>query len=349
MGLMTGEVSAAGPAANRSGLLPARAPSPMVIYWALFAGSAAAFALAYVLGDTAPGVTSFLHFISAVTCGWAWLLSRALFRPLKEFEVWPVALVAILFIAVMTGRGASAAGFADNPAVEMIWQVGSLLSSTVLVLTLLEAIESARLADTPAEKRFRLAFLIGYGGLLFAGVMVVRGALAVSGIIDRESMIQAICAAIAFAGGTAATWYRLRHPLPDEASRKKRRAPAEGEADPAITATLHRLMADQHLYRDPEMKVAGLAERLGQPEYKVSLGITRGLGFANFNQMVNSYRIDDAKRMLADPAYDDQAILVIAMDSGFGSIGPFNRAFKAQVGMTPGAFRTEKKSEREAA
>jgi AraC-like DNA-binding protein len=32
-------------------------------------------------------------------------------------------------------------------------------------------------------------------------------------------------------------------------------------------------------------------------------------------------------------------ILTIALDAGFQSIGPFNRAFKAETGMTPSEFR----------
>ena len=41
---------------------------------------------------------------------------------------------------------------------------------------------------------------------------------------------------------------------------------------------------------------------------------------------------------LTDPA-ETGSILEIAFDCGFGSIGPFNRAFKDQVGSTPRAFR----------
>jgi AraC-like DNA-binding protein len=32
-------------------------------------------------------------------------------------------------------------------------------------------------------------------------------------------------------------------------------------------------------------------------------------------------------------------ILTIALDAGFQSLGPFNRAFKSQAGMTPSEFR----------
>ncbi len=35
-------------------------------------------------------------------------------------------------------------------------------------------------------------------------------------------------------------------------------------------------------------------------------------------------------------------VLTIALDTGFGSIGPFNRAFKAHTGMTPTEYRRER-------
>ncbi len=63
------------------------------------------------------------------------------------------------------------------------------------------------------------------------------------------------------------------------------------------------------------------------------------LGFENFNRMINHHRIEQAKRLLIDP--DRRSILEIAFDCGFGSVGPFNRAFKAETGTTPRAYRRE--------
>jgi hypothetical protein len=77
------------------------------------------------------------------------------------------------------------------------------------------------------------------------------------------------------------------------------------------------------------------------PEYKVTQCITRSLGFRNFNQMINHWRVQRAKAMLGDARLEHLPVLTIALDCGFGSIGPFNRAFKAQTGMTPTQFRSE--------
>ena len=77
------------------------------------------------------------------------------------------------------------------------------------------------------------------------------------------------------------------------------------------------------------------------PEYRLRQAINEGLGHRNFNAFLNRYRIDEAKAALSDPTQQDVAVLTIAMDAGFQSIGPFNRAFKAESGLTPTEFRRD--------
>ena len=49
----------------------------------------------------------------------------------------------------------------------------------------------------------------------------------------------------------------------------------------------------------------------------------------------------DIKLALSDVTQREVPVLTIAMDAGFQSIGPFNRAFKAETGVTPTEFRRE--------
>jgi AraC-like DNA-binding protein len=56
---------------------------------------------------------------------------------------------------------------------------------------------------------------------------------------------------------------------------------------------------------------------------------------------VNSYRIEAAKRRLADPAEARSTVAAIAFDLGYGSLGPFNRAFRIATGSTPTEWRRE--------
>jgi AraC-like DNA-binding protein len=88
------------------------------------------------------------------------------------------------------------------------------------------------------------------------------------------------------------------------------------------------------------LPTAGKIRRdVGVPEYRLRQLINEGLGHRNFNAFLNSYRIEEAKAALADPGQEQVPVLTIAMDTGFQSIGPFNRAFKAATDLTPTEFR----------
>jgi AraC-like DNA-binding protein len=110
--------------------------------------------------------------------------------------------------------------------------------------------------------------------------------------------------------------------------------------DEALVHALHELMTKERAYRSEDLTVARLAQRLKTPEYRLRRVINQRLGHRNFSAYVNGFRIDEAKAALANPARRDLPILSIALESGFQSIGPFNRAFKAATGLTPSEFRS---------
>lgn len=109
--------------------------------------------------------------------------------------------------------------------------------------------------------------------------------------------------------------------------------------DARQVATLQSLMTVQRIYREPSLTVAALASRMGLPEHRLRRLINQGLGHRHFSAFLNAYRIAEAKQALLDPGQADVPVLTIAMDVGFQSIGPFNRAFKADTGLTPTEFR----------
>jgi AraC-like DNA-binding protein len=115
--------------------------------------------------------------------------------------------------------------------------------------------------------------------------------------------------------------------------------PAIEPVDPAVLSELERLMTVERLYRREGLTIGDLAAKLGLPEHRLRRTINRGLGFRNFSEYLNRHRLADAKQALADPAQRDVPILTIALDAGFQSLSPFNRAFKADTGVTPTEFR----------
>ena len=92
------------------------------------------------------------------------------------------------------------------------------------------------------------------------------------------------------------------------------------------------------VYREPDLRVSELAARLGTAEHRLSRVINRQLGEKNFNQLLNRHRVAHACRLLAKPDRFDN-VLGVSVESGFASLGPFNRAFKSIMGCTPTEYR----------
>jgi AraC-like DNA-binding protein len=109
--------------------------------------------------------------------------------------------------------------------------------------------------------------------------------------------------------------------------------------DPELLRRLQQLMTIERAYRREGLTIGLLSAELGVPEYRLRQLINEGLGYRNFNVFLNHYRIEEAKAALADPEQKEVPVLTIAMDTGFQSVGPFNRAFKAVTDLTPTEFR----------
>lgn len=99
-------------------------------------------------------------------------------------------------------------------------------------------------------------------------------------------------------------------------------------------------MADG-VYRTPGLTIAGLAARLGTPEHRLRALINRRMGHRNFSAYLNRYRIAEARVWLADRNKVDLPVLTLAMDLGYNSLPPFNRAFREETGTTPSDYRRQ--------
>lgn len=94
-----------------------------------------------------------------------------------------------------------------------------------------------------------------------------------------------------------------------------------------------------HVYRETGLGIGSLAQRLGVPEHRLRALINQRLGYRNFSAFLNAHRVADARDWLGDPARVDLPVLTIAMDLGYGSLAPFNRAFRDATGQTPTDYR----------
>lgn len=116
------------------------------------------------------------------------------------------------------------------------------------------------------------------------------------------------------------------------------------EIDPKDNVTHSRLIAlmeDESYYTEQGLTIRSLSEKLKVPEHQLRVLINQGMGYRNFAAFLNHYRLGYAKQVLSDPAQARLPVLTIAMDAGFNSLAPFNRAFKQTEGITPTAFRKD--------
>jgi len=87
------------------------------------------------------------------------------------------------------------------------------------------------------------------------------------------------------------------------------------------------------------LTIARMADKAGMPEHRLRRLINQHLGYRNFSDYLNHHRIAAAQERLASVEDRNLPVLTIAMDLGYGSLGPFNRAFKERTGQTPTEFR----------
>ena len=114
---------------------------------------------------------------------------------------------------------------------------------------------------------------------------------------------------------------------------------------PGLLLALHMEMEDKHAYRDTELTIGQLAYRLELPEHVLRTLINGELGYRNFKDFLNSYRLKEACRRLEDVADVSVPILTIALDAGFRSLSTFNRVFKNSQGVTPSGYRSDHANE----
>lgn len=101
---------------------------------------------------------------------------------------------------------------------------------------------------------------------------------------------------------------------------------------------LDKLMNEEQLYRNNELRLGILAEKLGTNKHHLSQVINDNMGF-HFFEYINMLRIREAEQLLRDEQHADMTISEIAWKVGFNNRVSFNTAFKKHTGHTPTAFR----------
>jgi AraC-like DNA-binding protein len=302
----------------------------------------AAHAVSYSVGVTSRVPESHAPLIALSTGNIVvfWLFTRALFDDefrLSWWHGWVWALVTAFSFA-------GCVWIAPGGHVRFSVTVVNLIVLGFIALAIGQTI-----ASWPAdlvERRRRVRVFIVCAGALYGGV----NALLQIGVAGHRvgDVAETINAGVLACIVAAIAWAMMRVDGADLFSVAAEAAPAvvesqpqaaEDAADQKLIDALMRLMADERIYRQENVGIGVLAGRLKIPEYRLRRLINQRLGYRNFNVFLNNHRIEEAKAALADPAQAEVPVITIAMDSGFQSLGPFNRAFKAMTGVTPTEYR----------
>lgn len=102
---------------------------------------------------------------------------------------------------------------------------------------------------------------------------------------------------------------------------------------------LENALKKEKVFLVPDLSLQELALKMQIKSSELSSFLSATLG-KNFNDVINEYRIDEVKRLIADPTTDPKStIMELAYQSGFNSKATFNRIFKRITGSTPKAYR----------
>jgi AraC-like DNA-binding protein len=103
-----------------------------------------------------------------------------------------------------------------------------------------------------------------------------------------------------------------------------------------LNEQLNALMTDKSIYRDFDITLEKLGDMLLITPHQLSQFLNERLN-TNFRQYINSYRIEEAKKLLINNP--EQSIISICFTVGFGSKSTLNEIFKKFTGENPSDFR----------
>ncbi len=107
-----------------------------------------------------------------------------------------------------------------------------------------------------------------------------------------------------------------------------------------LARDLEKLMNEEKLYRQNDLKLERLAERLGTTRHFVSQVINQTYKM-HFFDYINMKRIQEAKELLRASTRQELNVIEVAYMTGFNNKGTFNAVFKKVTGMTPTEFRVQ--------
>lgn len=112
------------------------------------------------------------------------------------------------------------------------------------------------------------------------------------------------------------------------------------ELSKKMAEKLSRIMEDEKLYAEFDMRLNFLAQKLNLSRNQASQVINEQFGM-NFFEYINHLRIEEAKRLLQITDKPAKSIKEITYEAGFNNKVSFYKFFKANTGLTPNEYRNQ--------
>ncbi len=304
--------------------------------------------LAYLLSPLRlPGVLGIvIHTLQAGAPGMFWLFSASVFDDHFKLRPWQIALVTITVLLPLVGR---LLAVLDSGGLHwLFYTLPQTLEFALLALTLWVVSQHWRSDLVESRRRLRIWFFGLNGSYAFALIFSREILFADQAWLSTWEYLPMGVLLL----GINATLLRFRSGVlfssgefssGELSSAKPAVAPgqisSQPELDSELVVPLQRYMETECAWREMGLTIGQLASRLDIPQYRLRAAINSSLGYRNFSDFLNSYRIAEASARLQDPTENSLPILTIAMDAGFRSLSSFNKTFKQVHGVTPSQYR----------
>jgi AraC-like DNA-binding protein len=321
------------------------------LIFAVFCGSVAMVALKKLTGEQIGAYQYLIGMATCATCNAYWLLSRSLFRTTGVISLPHIIMAVAIAMLIMAKQGylfvSSALSITPGNLVaqNLLGDLTGLLSSCIIVLTMWEGFRGYRAANTQeqAQRRFFILTIVSA-----VAISTILNSIVADNPALHQGSISLVTLVVLINTQLLLYWRFTPETEPQAmvVERKVQEKPLNQNSDEPVSVAekqfaqlIQALLLDEQRYLQANLKVADIARELKVPEYRISKTLRTQLNAKNFNDFINKLRIEHACGLLTDSSKQHWSILVVSLESGFASVGPFTRAFKTITGSTPNQYR----------
>ncbi len=214
----------------------------------------------------------------------------------------------------------------------------TLVYLILIVFTIIKYSRGTKARDSTRDRAilFEVRFFVIAGTVLWVGAILRY----VTNLSGTNLLVPLGASLLIYAMG----YLKMRRPEPQTSGKeeppvkKYEKSTLTPERSERYLDKLINFMDKEKPFTDGNLTIQKLAEQLSMPAPHLSQTINERLG-QTFSDFINSYRVEEAKRKLLDPALKHLSVLGIAEEVGFNSKSSFNSVFKKHTNMTPSEFR----------